>query len=226
MLSVVSLCIVALAVSLDGFGVGVMYGLRRISIPFVSIVIISCCSGLIIYGSMIMGEYLSRFLSPSAASIIGAVILILIGVCAVFQVVMFKNENSDSPGNSMDDFFKVSPEDSSEDLIKGHHQDLPIILQILRTPPEADRDRSGNISPSEATVLGIALSLDAFGAGVGAAFIGLTPLLTSTVTAGASGAFIALGLRTGYMFSETPWFRKLTILPGCILVLLGIIKLM
>ncbi len=224
MLSVVSLCIVALAVSLDGFGVGVMYGLRKISIPLLSIVIISSCSGLIIYGSMQLGGYLSRFLSPVAASIIGAVILILIGIWAVFQVWMSKNENSDTPEDSV----QTSLEDSTEEhhRIKTPHQDLPLVLQILRTPPEADRDRSGNISPSEAAVLGIALSLDAFGAGVGAAFIGLAPLLTATVITAASGTFIALGLRTGYLFSETQWFRKLTILPGCILVLLGIIKLM
>lgn len=222
MLSIVSLCIVALAVSLDGFGVGVMYGLRKISIPLLSIVIISCSSGLIIYGSMLMGGYFSQFLSPVAASITGAVILILIGIWAVIQVAMSKNENADSSASAI----RTASEDSNQDLIKAPYRELPLVLQILRTPPEADRDRSGNISPSEAAVLGIALSLDAFGAGVGAAFIGLVPLLTAAVTAAASGTFIALGLRTGYLFSETRWFRKLTILPGCILVLLGIIKLM
>jgi putative Mn2+ efflux pump MntP len=45
MLPVISLLILAFAVSLDGFGVGVMYGLRKIRIPLVSIGIISLWSG-------------------------------------------------------------------------------------------------------------------------------------------------------------------------------------
>ncbi|WP_372636321.1 manganese efflux pump, partial [Cohnella sp.] len=45
----VSLLLLALAVSLDGFGVGVTYGLRGIRVPWVSIAIIAACSGLMLF---------------------------------------------------------------------------------------------------------------------------------------------------------------------------------
>ena len=66
---------------------------------------------------------------------------------------------------------------------------IGIVIQILRTPQMADVDRSGIISASEALLLGIALSLDSFGAGLGAAMIGFSPLLTALVISTASGVF-------------------------------------
>ena len=65
MLPVISLLILAFAVSLDGFGVGVMYGLRKIRIPFLSIGIISLWSGAIIFISMQIGVLMSSFMSSS-----------------------------------------------------------------------------------------------------------------------------------------------------------------
>ena len=49
---------------------------------------------------------------------------------------------------------------------------LGVVIQILRSPSKADMDNSGSISTQEAMWLGIALSLDAFGAGLGAALLG------------------------------------------------------
>ena len=56
----VSLLALALAVSLDGFGVGVTYGLRGIRIPLASIAIIAVCSGAVIWLSMLAGGFLSE----------------------------------------------------------------------------------------------------------------------------------------------------------------------
>jgi putative sporulation protein YtaF len=99
------------------------------------------------------------------------------------------------------------------------------VIQILRTPTIADVDKSGNISVSEAMLLGLALSLDSFGAGIGAALIGFSPLLTASVIAVASGTFIAVGLRIGLLYAEMSWMKKLSVLPGCVLKM-GIMKLL
>ena len=101
-----------------------------------------------------------------------------------------------------------------------------LVIQILRTPSMADVDRSGNISASEATLLGLALSLDAFGAGIGAALLGFVPLLTASVIALASGTFIATGLRVGFRYAEMNWMKKLSMLPGCVLIAMGIMKML
>ena len=69
----ISLLALAFALSLDGFGVGITYGLRRTRIPFLSIAVISLCSGLVIALSMQVGVLLSHIVSPDIASIVGAV---------------------------------------------------------------------------------------------------------------------------------------------------------
>lgn len=62
-------------------------------------------------------------------------------------------------------------------------------------------DNSGSISAQEAMWLGIALSLDAFGAGLGAALLGFPTLWTALIIALFSGAFLSLGMKVGLRFS-------------------------
>lgn len=218
MLPVISIGILALAVSLDGFGVGVMYGIRKIRIPFLSILIISLCSGIIILGSMYIGVTMLQFLPQSTAKMVGAIVLMGIGIWAVIQMTLQKNNDP------VDDI--ILSEKPEKRIIHIEIKSLGLVIDILRKPSNADVDRSGNISASEATLLGIALSLDAFGAGIGAALIGFSPLITSLVIAISSGVFITLGLRTGFLFSSVKWVRKLSVLPGFILILMGIFKLL
>ncbi|OCT11839.1 sporulation membrane protein YtaF [Paenibacillus pectinilyticus] len=249
MLPVISLLILAFAVSLDGFGVGVMYGLRKIRIPLVSIAIISLWSGIIIFTSMQIGVLMSSFMSPSFAKRIGAVILIGIGTWALIQT---KQGQKDQKDQAQQDAGAITREQLAVSSIpltdirnSGYVEPLAfdtlqrtkeilsielkrfgLVIQILRTPSIADVDKSGNISASEATLLGLALSLDAFGAGIGAALLGFVPLLTASVISLSSGSLLALGLRVGFRYAEMPWLKKLSILPGCVLILMGILKML
>ena len=54
----------AFAVSLDSFGVGTTYGLRKIRIPLVSTVIIAGCSGAVLSMGMCMGKFFSACFPP------------------------------------------------------------------------------------------------------------------------------------------------------------------
>ncbi|MGG1312073.1 sporulation membrane protein YtaF [Cohnella laeviribosi] len=222
-----SLLLLSFAVSVDGFGVGMTYGLRKIRIPLPSVLIISACSGAIILLSMMVGVALSRFLSPTAASAVGAVILIGIGVWALYQ--FFRNRDRAEPNRDGEaDGKGVSAEadlPAKRPLITLEIRRLGIIIQILRTPSAADVDRSGIITAGEAFLLGAALSLDAFGAGIGAALVGFPPLLTALLIACASGAFLWLGMRVGFLAAGWRWVRKLSVLPGIILIVMGIMKL-
>jgi putative sporulation protein YtaF len=229
MLPVVSLLILAFAVSLDGFSVGVMYGLRKIRLPLLSIAIISCCSGLIIYLSMQIGVLISGFVAPHYAKGIGGLILISIGIWAVYQVMTEKHDRIQPEQADMcqpASTSSMAPSQSGKEIVYIELKRLGLVIQILRTPSIADVDRSGNISSYEAVLLGVALSLDAFGAGIGAALIGFTPWLTSSVIALASGVFLASGLRIGYKYSDLSWIRRLSVFPGFVLITMGIMKLM
>lgn len=246
MLPVISLLILAFAVSLDGFGVGVMYGLRKIRIPLVSIGIISLWSGVIIFSSMQIGVLMSSFMSPSFAKRIGALILIGIGVWALIQMRQGqKNQAQQEQTADPLDQAVVSSMPYAEIRNSGYVEPMTfdtlqrtkeilnielkrfgLVIQILRTPSIADVDKSGNISASEATLLGLALSLDAFGAGIGAALIGFVPLLTASVISLSSGSLLAVGLRIGFRYAEMTWMKKLSILPGCVLIVMGLLKML
>jgi putative Mn2+ efflux pump MntP len=246
MLPVISLLILAFAVSLDGFGVGVMYGLRKIRIPLVSIGIISLWSGVIIFTSMQIGVLMSSFMSPSFAKRIGAMILIGIGVWALIQMRQGqKNQAQQEQSAASLDQAVISSMPYADIRNSGYVEPVTfdtlqrtkeilnielkrfgLVIQILRTPSIADVDKSGNISASEATLLGLALSLDAFGAGIGAALIGFVPLLTASVISISSGSLLAVGLRIGFRYAEMTWMKKLSILPGCVLIVMGLLKML
>ncbi|MFC3768437.1 MntP/YtaF family protein [Paenibacillus sp. GCM10012303] len=250
MLPFLSLAFLALAVSLDGFGVGVMYGLRKIRIPLLSIAIISVCSGFVIFASMQIGAFAARYLPPAFAKAMGAVILIGIGIWAIIQMWRQRQDSGQdsltpatvdpqtvrmgagTPAVSLQAEAKQTQAQAQADeggirtVLRIEMKRMGLVIEILRTPSLADVDRSGYISSSEAVLLGVALSLDAFGAGIGAAFIGFAPVLTAAVIAVASGLFITLGLRVGLTFADTRWLQRLAVLPGCILIAMGIMKLM
>ncbi|TFE27907.1 sporulation membrane protein YtaF [Cohnella luojiensis] len=229
MAPVASLILLSFAVSLDGFGVGITYGVRKIKIPVFSILIIAACSGLIILLSMMLGVALTSWMSPHGASILGAVILIGIGLAALIQFVRGgdredngqRTNSGDSNGVILGTIVPMSP----APVLKMELKLFGIIIQILRTPSAADMDRSGTISAGEAFFLGTALSLDAFGAGIGAALVGFPPLLTAILIAAASGLFLWSGTRVGFWASGWRWVRQLSMLPGIILIAMGIFKL-
>ncbi len=227
------LFLLALAVSLDGFGVGVTYGLRQIRIPVISVFIIAICSGCVIWLSMLAGGWITTFLSPAFARFLGAFILIGIGCWALVQLYMSRGERGaiDKQDRSRQDDERVSKRSPVGDealatLINIELKRFGLVIQILRTPQAADVDRSGTISSSEAVLLGLALSLDALGAGLGAAMLGFSPLLTAVFIALASGFFLLTGMRVGIRFAAHTGVRAFSVLPGLILIVMGITRLL
>lgn len=225
MAPVASLILLSFAVSLDGFGVGITYGVRKIKIPISSIFIIAACSGLIILFSMMVGVMLTGWMSPQGASTVGAIILIGIGILALVQFIRSgEREEAESP-LSQSEWVTQEGQTSANPVLKMELKVFGFIIQILRTPSAADVDRSGTISAGEAFLLGTALSLDAFGAGIGAALVGFPPILTAVLIAAASGFFLWSGTRVGFWASGWRWVRQLSMLPGVILIIMGIFKL-
>lgn len=212
------LLILALAVSLDSFGVGITYGLRKIKIPMLSILIISIASAIMILISMQIGLLFSNILSPFIAKLLGSLILIVVGVLAILNVLRTKN--------GIPELENKNENNTGKRIILIEIKKLGLVIQILKTPLKADIDKSGVISSIEAMFLGIALSLDAFGAGLGAALLGFNPLLTSFTIATMSGIFILLGIRLGFLFSDTKWMKKFSIIPGIILITIGIMRIL
>lgn len=212
MIPYISLVLLAFAVSLDSFSVGLTYGLRKMHMPLKSISIIACCSAVSLLLAMFVGTILTTFLSPVYAESIGGAILILLGVWVLYQ--FFKSNASEDPtliGEKI--------------LFNLEIKSLGVVINILRKPTEADFDKSGSITGLEAFFLGIALSLDAFGAGIGAALLGYSPWMMAVSVAMMSSLFVITGIKLGRIFSGVSWMNKFSFLPGVLLIIIGIIKI-
>lgn len=208
-MSALYLTLLALAVSLDNFCVGVAYGIRKIKLPINANLIISVTSGTAILLSMMAGSFITNYLSVHTARILGASIILLTGVWIILQAWWQKWKNGIA----------------EEGAIDIRIESLGIVIRILNDPSKADFDCSGTISNSEAVVLGVALALNALGAGFGAAMEGLSPLLTSLAVAILSFCLIALGVQAGEKYMASWLGDRIAIVSGAVLILLGIWEL-
>ncbi|KUP06644.1 membrane protein [Bacillus coahuilensis m2-6] len=205
--SFITLLLLAFAVSLDSFSTGLTYGLRKMGMPLKSVFIISLCSGVSLLLAMGLGNILSAFIPEYWTGRIGGTILILLGIWVLYQ-------------------FFVPAKDAplSDTLFKIEIKSLGVVIQILRTPLQADFDRSGTITGIEAFFLGLALSLDAFGAGIGAALLGYSPLILSLSVVMMSFTFLSSGLKLGTLVSHIRWVQNMSFIPGLLLIVIGLLR--
>lgn len=69
----------AIAISVDGFLVGIAQGMRGIKVPLSTMIVINTVSAVIVFLSLSSGRYVACWLSPGAARLIGSGILIAMG---------------------------------------------------------------------------------------------------------------------------------------------------
>ncbi|GAA0484010.1 sporulation membrane protein YtaF [Salinibacillus aidingensis] len=205
-----TLGLLSFAVSFDSFAAGFTFGLRKVRIPVKSLLYIGFVTAIVFTFAMLIGKQVVGLFSPAIADIIGGTLFIGIGIWVIYQ--FFRDQ-------------KEAKSHSKVYLFKWEIKSLGIVIQILKDPNQADMDSSGDIKGLEAFVLGTALSLDAFGAGIGAAIFGFSPFLTAGCIAFMSSLFLFMGTKSGYVLSKWKWVEKFAFLPGVILILLGFFKL-
>ncbi|KIY22152.1 sporulation membrane protein YtaF [Mesobacillus subterraneus] len=210
MAQIISLLLLAFAVSIDSFSVGLTYGLRKMKFPVKSIAVIALCSAAVLMVAMLIGHFLESFFSPELAEMLGGMVLIVLGGWVLFQ--FFREDQSE-----LDCHEKI--------ILNFEIKSLGIVINILRKPMSADFDQSGTINGMEAVMLGLALSLDAFGAGIGAALLGFSPGYLALTVAFMSSLFVYAGMRMGSYFSESSWLQKFSFVPGILLIVIGLLKL-
>ncbi len=197
-----------LAVSADGFAAGIAYGVKKIKIPAISLLVIALASALAVTFSMLCGQGLAAVLPSGLASRVGAVTIIVIGCYFLLQA--FSKKVSEVEGEDEQPILSLS--------IKP----LGIIVQILREPARADFDKSGMISTGEAFFLGLALALDAMGAGIGMAMTGLNILYTVLAVGVLKFILVNLGLLIGTFFNHGLIKSLSAVIPGLIFIIIGV----
>ena len=193
--------LLAAAVSIDGLGAGFAYGVRNLYVPLTSLFIISISSSMALLAAMFTGRTMASLFSARASSLLGGGILILVGVYILWGIV---HQGKDLP----------EPRKGKTSL-----------AGLLRDPEKADFDSSGSISSREAAVLGLALAMDAFGAGIGAAMTGHSPLITSFMVGLCKLLFVAGGVAMGKRYAGSLDGRKASWMAGGVLILLGVINI-
>lgn len=202
---------------MDAFATGVAYGMRKIKLPFSSLLIISGLSVLAITLSMLAGSLLAGLVSETFARRLGGLILLLIGSWFAGQSLL---------KNSSHNAYSVPGETQvAKTLLQIRICALGLVIHVLREPQRADLDLSGEISTGEAFLLGAALAMDSFGAGFAACLLGFDLTRTAAMVGIGHILLTYLGLLAGRSFSATWFGKQFSVLPGCILIVLGLLKM-
>lgn len=212
--------LLGVVVSLDGFAAALAYGVQRIRFSPLAVLVISLTSATVIFVSMTIGQVISGWLPPSTAKNIGAVMLFAIGCYLLYQ--HGRTDPEKVPEETSVATLSLEP---SQPIFQINLRMFGLVIQILRSPTLADRDHSGVISWQEAILLGLALALDAFGAGIGAAMTGLPALLTAVVVGSVKVCALLSGWALGYRMQHK-LSQRLFRLPGMLLICLGLLDLL
>lgn len=207
-----TIALFAFAVSADGFAVGMAYGIGKIRIPFFSLLVISLASALAVSLSMLCGKGLAELLSPQMSSYVGAIIILGLGV--YFLLMAGKNKI-----NSLEN-------DQEKPILAFSIKPLGIIVQILKQPSQADFDCSGEISTSEAFFLGLALAMDALGAGIGIAMTGSNILYTAICVGMLKFILVNSGIFLGSKINAIKLKDVTALVPGLVFITIGIIEIL
>ncbi len=209
--------LLSMVVSLDGFSAALAYGAKKVRISPMALVIISLSSALTMFVAMLFGQLAASWLAPELGKYIGAGILIVLGLYLLLQ-----HGASISTGQNNEPTPKAVP---AKPIAQIRLRALGIVIQILQDPMAADQDNSGVISWQESLLLGVALALDAFGAGIGASMAGM-PAMQTAITIGIVKLLALItGWEFGYRVRGALNQTLLSRMPGVLLICLGILNI-
>lgn len=204
--------LIALALCIDAFAIGLSYGIKDIRFPKTSIIIISFVSVCILAASMFAGTILEKFLSNNLTTILSFIILVGLGCSFIIEgyIKHIIIERKEKHGNQLANI-KISS--------------LGIVINVL-----VDNETTGigileNISYKEALYLGIALSLDSLGIGLGSAIGNVNYIQVICFAFILNLLSIPLGMATSKKFKLYNKNLKTFWISGTILIVLGISKL-
>lgn len=207
--SIATAIVLALSCSLDAFAAAFAYGSNRIRIPMFSNQIINLICSSILGISLWIGVFVRQYLPAWLAIGISFTILLILGAVklldSVTKAIIRKHSN-------------ISRE------LKFSVFNFKFILQLYADPEAADVDASRVISPKEAAVLAISLSLDGMAIGFGAALGDINVLAAILASLITNMAAVTFGSIVGNKIARKLNFN-LSWLSGAILIILAIIKL-
>lgn len=157
----------AISASLDAFIVGITYGIRKIHINIAQNLIISIITlaGTVI--SILLGSWLAPFFPAQAAKAAGSIMLAMLGLYYIIKFMIC--------------------------AIKKYLYERKITENEIQKTSEDAAHNQPEFTLKEIVALGIALSVNNMGIGIGASIAGLSLLPTAVITLLLSVCLLALG---------------------------------
>lgn len=206
--------LIALALCVDAFTIGLSYGIKEVKFPKISILIISFISVCVLTASMIMGDFLEKLLSNNFTTILSFLILVGLGLFYIIEgyikclIIKIKKSTNNSIQLSN---IKIA--------------NLDIIINLSTSDTSVSSDRLDIITCKKAFGLGIALSLDSLGIGLGVAMGSINYIQIISFAFILSLLSIPLGIGLGRKIKSYNKSLKTFLISGTILIVLGISKL-
>lgn len=220
-----SIAILSISLSLDAFGVGLSYGIKKTKVPFVSKGIICLLSIIYAAVALVFGKWLYTFIPPSISKWIGVLILGIMGLWMLVQAILKKGDDEITTAQNT---FTQSQTQKRVTSLKIALKSLEITIKIIRNPSKGDIDHSGVIDTYESLLLGLALSVDSIGVGIGTALTGFYSSVTPFTIGICQFIFLGSGLMIGKKIANHIKFgqKYIALLPGILLISLAILRLL
>lgn len=192
----------SLSSNLDNLVIGIAYGVKKIKIGLISNLIIATVTSIGTLISMSVGKFISDFLPTSLTNMLGAVIIMLLGLYFLIQSIL-----------------KLIPKSYSNSLA------LKNIDEIMDYAEKSDSDNSGTLNIKEAFVVSLGLMLNNLGTGLAASITGVNVSITVICTFILSIALLMLGKSIGHNVLGSICGKYAPLISGVLLIILGIFEL-
>ena len=217
--------LLSISSSIDSFGIGITYGLRKLKIGILSKLILFIVSIITTYIAVLIGKKINCLLSPLITKLLGAFILIFIGIVIIFQLITPNSSKKTKINN-----YTISPNKSmciEKKVYKFFIKFLGITIQIIKDPVYSDFDFSSNIDIKEAFYLGFSLSIDSFCIGIASSILGFSFIIFPILVAIFQLIFLSVGTLIGVQLSQNSKIPSniWNFISAILLIILGITRL-
>ncbi len=192
----------SLSSNLDNLVIGIAYGVKKIKIGITPNLIIATVTSIGTLISMSVGKFISGFLPTSLTNMLGAVIIMLLGLYFLIQSIL-----------------KLIPKSYSNSLA------LKDVDEIMDYAEKSDSDNSGTLNIKEAFVVSLGLMLNNLGTGLAASITGVNVSITVICTFILSIALLMLGKSIGHNVLGSICGKYAPLISGVLLIILGIFEL-
>lgn len=210
--------LLAISLSMDALGIGVSYGLRGKRVPLLPKIIISLISLAFTAAAIGIGNVIVLFLPDQLAKLIGSGMLGILGVGIIIQALSKKSRGEEQKAQS--------PQKKTWEI---GLKPLGLTIKIIRNEIHkngSNADSAAVMGIRESLYMGVALSIDSFGAGISSAVSGINNFFVPVMVGLCQFIFLSLGIFCGQKLTSIKKAdpKIFMLLSGAILVVLAIIR--